>query len=112
MSQLLSTINRTHCVQFSLELHSSKEIVPVKTVDSEVCGLLRVMGTLFLGTDAAVEVFKNNFLICYKQNSIYLSIIWGRHNSFTWISRNFCTKVMVSTVFTARYHEWKICFFF
>lgn len=35
---------------FSLELGLTKDIiVPMKTVDSEACGLLGVMGILFLG---------------------------------------------------------------
>lgn len=40
---------------FHLGLFHQRKILPIKTVDSEVCGLSRVTGALFLEGHAAVE---------------------------------------------------------
>lgn len=44
MTTLLLIIHRPHCQQFSLQLFSTGEIVPMKTVDGRFCRLPWVMG--------------------------------------------------------------------
>ncbi len=48
--------HRPHSEQFSLQLLSTEDIVPEKTVDSKVYGLSRVMGTVILEKDGADEL--------------------------------------------------------
>ncbi len=45
-SWIKAVIHRLLCERFSLELVSTKEIVPTKTVDSMFCGFYRVTGTV------------------------------------------------------------------
>lgn len=40
---------------FPLERNSTEEMVPLKTADTVLCGLFRVMGTSILERDVAVE---------------------------------------------------------
>ncbi len=59
MSLLLRVIYRPRCAQFSWELFSIEEIVPMKTVHSETSS---VTGMLFLERNAAVE-FSSRFFV-------------------------------------------------
>lgn len=62
----------------------------MKTVDSEVCGLLRVMGTPFLGTDCMLlNFFKHNFFNA-PQTKFHSSLYYfGGGIILRWISQNF-----------------------
>lgn len=57
---MLRLILRPRREQFSLELLSTTETVPVKTADSLLCGLPTVTGIMFRGKDVAVVIFLGN----------------------------------------------------
>lgn len=56
----------------TFRLFHQKKIIPIKTVDSEVCGLSEVTGALFLESHAAVEFHECYFsmLRAPQNNSI------------------------------------------
>lgn len=82
MSQFLWITHRLHCEQFSLDLRSSREIVPMKALHSQVFGLLRKMVTLFLGRDVAHWSYKHCFNAPKTTNEIPSPFIFtggGQH---------------------------------
>lgn len=68
------------CIEwFSLELLSSKEKVPMKTVDSVDCELPRVTSALYLGICDVFELFKCNSEIIWRVQMEFhsCSMLWG-----------------------------------
>lgn len=57
-------IHRPHSEQFLSELLSTKEIVLLKRLLGEVCGLFRMTGTVFLDRDAVYHKQNSNQLHC------------------------------------------------